>query len=86
MFACTILLEKCFVHMSCSLNTLILQLLQVPLVRYVALFKDRSYKPLLVEHDTAHLARWNDISTTLYRCTEAQSLVFCLFTNLTRWK
>jgi hypothetical protein len=52
-WACTILLGKCCVHMLCSLNDwndLILQLLQVLLFYYGALHKAQSNKPLLAEH------------------------------------
>jgi hypothetical protein len=49
MWSCTILLKKCCVHMPCSWNDIILQLLQVLLACYGACHKDRSNKPLLAD-------------------------------------
>jgi len=52
MWACTIVLEKCYVHVSYSpndQNDLILPLLQVPLVCYGSCHKYLSNKPLLAD-------------------------------------
>jgi len=78
MWACIILLEKCCVHMPCSLNDWndhIIQLLQAPLICYCALHKDQPNKAL---HANC-IPRGCVFS-------EAQNIVFCLFTNPLRWK
>jgi hypothetical protein len=85
MWACTILLEKHCVHMTCFLNdlsNLILQLLEVPLVCYGAFHKHKSNKPcLLTALHTVHFSGWSDISITLCKLLAAQNLMFCLFIN-----
>jgi hypothetical protein len=70
-WACTILLEKCCVHMPCSLNDrnyihIILQLLQVQLFVTVPFKATGPTGPCLtISHHMVHSVRWSDVSTTL---------------------
>jgi hypothetical protein len=85
MWACSILLEQCCIHISCCLNDqneLILQLLQVSLVVTVPSTVD-PISPCWL-HATLHFAGWSDNSMTWHGFSEAQNLTFWLFTNPSR--
>jgi hypothetical protein len=89
MWEYTVMLEKCCVHMPCSLNDqndLILQLVQVPVVSYSALNKDWCNKTLLADctpHSAFCRLEWRLFySMWIFRGPEPR--VF-LFTHPSRW-
>jgi len=86
MGACTILLEKCCVHMPCYWNDLILQLLQVPLVHYDALHKDWFISPcLLIAHLSAFCRMYWHLNNSAWIIRGPVSCVLFVHDPL-RWK
>jgi len=89
MWECTIFLEKCCVHMPCSLNDqndVILQLLQVLLVCYGAIYKNWSNKPLLADctlHGTFCRMEWHLHDSVDFQRPRTS---FSLFTSPWSWK
>jgi hypothetical protein len=86
MWAHTILLETRCIHMTCSLNELTLQFLQVPLVCYGALYKNWSNTSLPTDckphgtlcrmkwhpHDSVHLQKPEPHVLHVYKTSEVQ--------------